>query len=473
MVYDVVVVGAGSNGATAAYFLAKRGFKTVLLEVSREPGSKCHGATEYAPTTFHGKSRPELAELMKKVIKNIPHLHPGDLGKGGFHYYVNKENRVVFKFHTEAPGDGWKETYGLNNPDFVSGLVEEAVKAGVTLKTGTSVVNVLRSKGKINGVITDRGEEIKARLTIAADGRISRIAKKIGLLKKWETTRCWYQYGETWKFRSEEEMFEYVDYGRHIFFGSTITPPYHWQACTLTLRPGGIVTVNAPTSWTPVSDILKAKKNPRNVYMRNLYNLMEVKRMLRPCKGFPDRPIQRQSTFMPGPPLQKPYMDGLIICGDAGGVGGICGQGYIAANYVAPLLEKGDLSEEALAGYKTARLLRGVELKSEHDEVSPTMLYFWTRGAGFGEYHGCSVDEMVENMRIAASPFILGAPRPEKVGEFGYVELGSWIIATKINYILTLYSPFLRSPNIFPRILKWVQKNQESFNKNKVFDHPF
>ena len=473
MTYDVAVVGAGSNGATAAHFLAKRGFKTVLLEMSKEPGEKCHGATEYAPVPFHGKSRPELAILMKKVIRKIPHLNPGDLGKGGFHYYVNSENRVVYKFYTEAPGDGWKETYGVNNPDFIRGLVKEAVKAGVELRTGNSVVDVILKSGKVNGVVTDRGEKIRARLTIAADGRISTVAKKVGLLKKWEINRCWYQYGETWKFRSEEEMFEYVDYGRHIFFGSTLTPPYHWQACTLTLRPGGIVTVNTPTSWTPVSDILKARKKPRSVYMKNLYRLMEVKRMLRPCKGFPDEPVQRQSTFMPGPPLKKPYMGGLIICGDAGGLGGICGAGYLAADYVTPLLKEGNLSERALSGYKKARLLRGVELPSEHDELSPTMTYFWTRGAGFGEQHNCSVDEMVENMRIGASPFILGAPNPEKVGEFGYVDLGAWIIATKINYIMTLYGRFLKNPKMFARILAWVQKNQESFEKNKVFDHPF
>ena len=200
---------------------------------------------------------------------------------------------------------------------------------------------------------------------------------------------------------------------------------------------------------------------------------MEVKRMLKPCKGFPEKPVQRQSTFMPGPPLKKPYKAGLIICGDAGGLGGICGAGYLAANFVTPLLEKGDVSAKALAGYKTARLLRGVELSSEHDELSPTMLYFWTRGAGFGEQHGCSVDEMVENMRIGASPFILGAPDPKKVGEFGYVDLGAWIIATKINYILTLYGRFLQNPKMFSRILAWVQKNQESFDKNKVFEHPF
>ncbi|MCX5885660.1 MAG: FAD-dependent oxidoreductase [Proteobacteria bacterium] len=108
MIYDVVIVGAGSNGSTAAYFLAKKGFKTLLIDMSRTPGDKCHGATEYAPGIIFA-NRPDLVELMKRVLERIPRLHPGDLGKGAFYYYVNKENRVVYKTHTEAPGDTWKE----------------------------------------------------------------------------------------------------------------------------------------------------------------------------------------------------------------------------------------------------------------------------------------------------------------------------------------------------------------------------
>ena len=479
MTYDVVIVGAGSNGSTAAYFLAKKGFKTLLIDMSRTPGDKCHGATEYAPGIIFA-NRPDLVELMKRVLDRIPHLYPGDLGKGAFYYYVNKENRVVYKTYAEAPGDTWKETHGVSNQVFVRELTREAVQAGAELRTSTAVVDVIREGDVIQGVVTEKGEQIRARLVIAADGRISTIAKKVGLLKKWDPNRCWYQYGEAWKFRSEEEMFEYVDYGRHIFFGSTLTPPYPWGACTLSLRPGGIVTVNAPTSWTSVDTMIKAKQNSRNVYIQNLYKLMEVKRMLRPCAGFPDKPFQRSSIFMPGPPLEKPYMGGLIICGDAGAVGGICGSGHLAAQYVIPLLEKGDLSEEALAGFTKARFRwwrdsdkEKSQATFELSELSPTRLMHWSTGAGFIEQYQCTIDEMVANMRLAGPPIILGAPDPKKVGEFGYIELGAWTIATKINYMLSMYGTYLQNPTMFPLIMKWMQRNIQSFKDNKVFDHPF
>lgn len=487
MIYDVIVVGAGSNGSTAAYFLAKKGFKTLLIEAGGTPGDKCHGATEYCPgVIFH--SMPELVDLQLKVIKQIPHLRPGDLGSGNFYYYVNKDNKVVFKSHTVAPGKtGQEESYSLHNCDFVRVLAQEAVNAGAQLIPGTAVVDIIREGDIVKGVVTEDGQRYKARLTIAADGRISTIAKKADLLKRWDPNICSYHYGEAWKFRSEEEMFEHVEHVRHMFYGPTLTPPKPWGACTMSLRPGGIVTVNAPTAWTPLSSMASAKKNSRHVYIQNLYRIMEVKRMLRPCEGFPDKPYQRQSCFMPGPPLTKPYLAGLVICGDAGGVGSICLPGYKTAQYVAPLLETDDLSDEALSGYNLARgrMSRIIyynedkqksgnnKLTKELSEVSETRIVLWSTGAGYMAKYDCSIDEMVENMRLAAIPHVMGVPDPEKCGEFGYMDMGAWLIAVKINHLLKLYGPILQNPKMFPNILKWFQKNEQSFNEKKTFDHPF
>ena len=156
MLYDAVVVGAGSNGSTAAYFLAKKGFKTLLLEMSKTPGDKCHGATEYAPGIIFA-NRPELVELMERVLNRIPHLYPGDLGRGAFYYYVNSENQVIYKTYTKAPGDTWKKTHGVNNQVFVRELAQEAVKAGAEMRTGIAVTDVLRDGNVINGVVTETG----------------------------------------------------------------------------------------------------------------------------------------------------------------------------------------------------------------------------------------------------------------------------------------------------------------------------
>ncbi len=487
MTYDVIIVGAGSNGGTAAYFLAKSGFKTLLIEASTTPGDKCQGATEYVPGVIY-HNRPRLVKLMKGVIKKIPHLNPGDLGRAHHYYYVDASNKVIFKSMSVAPGStAQEESYGVNNCDFVRVLSKEAVEAGAELRTGVKIASLLIKNQVVKGVITQSGEEIRAQLTIAADGRTSTVAKKAGLLRKWNKDICCYQYGEAWKFRSEEEMFEYVEYARHIFYGVTLTPPHPWGGCTMSLRPGGIVTVNAPTGFTPLSSMVRSQKNSRSKYIQNLYKIMEVKRMLRPCDGFPDRPYQRQSAFLPGPPLKKPYLAGLIICGDAGGVGGLCDAGERAATFVTPLLERNDLSEEALSDFAVARFSEAVQRKLKNNdeiqggaifskelgEVSPTRIVSWSTGAGYMDKHKCSMEQVVDNMRFAAMPHVMGVPSPEKCGEFGYEEMGAWLIAVKINHFLNMYAPILADPDMFPRILKWFQKNQQSFTENKVYDHPF
>jgi hypothetical protein len=97
----------------------------------------------------------------------------------------------------------------------------------------------------------------------------------------------------------------------------------------------------------------------------------------------------------------------------------------------------------------------------------------WSTGAGYMEKYDCSIDEMVENMRLAAVPHIMGAPNPQKCGEFGYIDMGAWLIAVKMSHLLKLYGPILQDPTMFPQIMKWVQKNEQSFNEKKIFDHPF
>ena len=83
---------------------------------------------------------------------------------------------------------------------------------------------------------------------------------------------------------------------------------------------------------------------------------------------------------------------------------------------------------------------------TELSEVSPTRIVHWSAGAGYVEKFNCSMKEMVENMRLAAVPHVMGTPSPEKCGEFGYVEMGAWLIAVKINHLLSLYGPILQDP---------------------------
>lgn len=465
MVYDVVVVGAGSNGLTAAYFIAKKGFKTLILERGRVAGEKCQGPTEF-PAMGQFKSDPPLYDLMSSVLKEVPHIR-NDWEVGTYIFYIDKNNKTRFKYYHDNPGEA-REVYSVHEPAFLKVMADKVVDAGAELRTSTPVVDVIRKGNAIKGVVTDDGEKIEAKLTIAADGRISTVARKAGLLKKWNEKDWHYQYGEAWKFKSEEEMIEATEGARYHFMGPNVSP-YTWMGATLRHRPMGIVTVNAPTA----ARLDTIRHNPR-WYIRNLYRVKEVKKMLSKCEGFPNKPIQRYSTVFPhfgAPSLKKVCMDGLLVVGDAAGTVGVVMHGRQAAQVAIPALEAGDCSEKRFVKYQEMidRFFKRVA-----DRTSAMRAMFGFRGPGL--VGDTDVKQMVENMRLAGPPVVYGAPNPKKVGgvEFlAFDEVVAWQIAIKINYLMTMYGPIMQKPEMLPKIIKWVHRNQESFNKKKVWDHPF
>jgi 2-polyprenyl-6-methoxyphenol hydroxylase-like FAD-dependent oxidoreductase len=56
-----------------------------------------------------------------------------------------------------------------------------AARPGVTLRTGARVVDLLREGERVVGVRTDEGEEIRAGLTLIAEGRHSRLRRALGI----------------------------------------------------------------------------------------------------------------------------------------------------------------------------------------------------------------------------------------------------------------------------------------------------
>ena len=122
MVYDVAVVGAGSNGLTAAYFIAKKGFKTVILERGRIAGEKCQGPTEF-PAIGRFKRDPPLYELMSSVLKEVPHIR-NDWEVGTYIFYIDKKNKTRFKYFHDNPGSEDREVYSVHEPVFLKVMAD-------------------------------------------------------------------------------------------------------------------------------------------------------------------------------------------------------------------------------------------------------------------------------------------------------------------------------------------------------------
>jgi len=178
---DVIVVGAGPAGSSAAYHLAAAGVDVLLLEKSSFPRDKICGDG-----------------LTPRAVKQLVALGL-DLDAPG--WQRNLGLRIVGAGHRlELP---WPELssfppYGLvrSRMDLDEILARHAEKAGARLMERTSVVGPVLDErtGRVTGVtakpVDDRGRQVgdevtySAPVVIAADGVSARIAVALGLERR-------------------------------------------------------------------------------------------------------------------------------------------------------------------------------------------------------------------------------------------------------------------------------------------------
>lgn len=173
--YDVIVVGAGPAGSSAALTAARAGARVVLLERGPFPGSKnAYGGVVYGRV---------LDEVLPQWWEEVP-----------FQRWVTRRSTMVLTetqaltvdFRTAAWGQAPYNGCTTFRADFDSWLAGKAVEAGAQLVTSTVATGLLRdATGKVVGVRTDRPDgDLRSAVVVAADGVNSFLAKEAGLLPR-------------------------------------------------------------------------------------------------------------------------------------------------------------------------------------------------------------------------------------------------------------------------------------------------
>ncbi len=165
---QVIVVGGGPAGISAAITIAKSGKEVILIERGNFSGSKnMFGGAIYTQPTK--EIFPDFEKTAPLERNNIKH-----------NYTILAETdstTVTYRDNTLH-----SNSYSVIRSKFDRWLAEEAKKAGVILVTQTVVKELILKKKKVIGVKTEL-EDYYADIVILADGVNSLLARQIGLRK--------------------------------------------------------------------------------------------------------------------------------------------------------------------------------------------------------------------------------------------------------------------------------------------------
>jgi flavin-dependent dehydrogenase len=181
---DVLIVGGGPAGAVAATVLARAGARVRIVDRASFPRDKLCGDSLNPGTLGILRRLGLAAEVEREGLAVEGMLVTGQVGR-----------TLVSVLGRYPPGVHGRS---LSRRDLDWALLREAARAGAQVETGVAVREALLDESAggpvVHGVKTGSNgtsRELKARVTIAADGRGSVLARSLGLSRPAEKPRRW------------------------------------------------------------------------------------------------------------------------------------------------------------------------------------------------------------------------------------------------------------------------------------------
>ena len=176
--YDVVVIGGGPAGSSAAALVAEQGFSTLLVE--REKFPRFHVGESLMPETFWPLQRLGLIDRMRKSQFTKKHSVQFVASSG-------KES-VPFYFQEHDPRES-STTWQVERADFDKMLFDRAAELGADCYDETRVLEVLFedvegsqvAKGVRLRLADGEVRDVECRVVMDGSGQQSLIANALGL----------------------------------------------------------------------------------------------------------------------------------------------------------------------------------------------------------------------------------------------------------------------------------------------------
>lgn len=391
--YDVIIIGGGPAGATAAALVAEAGHSVLVLERLQVP--RFHVGESLIPDTYWTLKRLGLLEQLKQSA--FPKKYSVQ--------FISADGResAPFYFDEYNPHES-SQTWQVERGDFDKLLLDNAVSKGAVLRSDAHVLDVLFDGQQAVGVrvkltdclpgeavagsMTDRQEalapggervatvrEIRSRVIIDASGQTAFLANRLGLKKPDPRLRK----GTVWSYWENAHR----------------EPGERNEGATL------ILSTKEKNSWfwyIPLSDNItsigctgdmeymfnKSRGTPADVYQQELERCPGLQKRLTEATRVRDHFTTKDFSYV----VTQPAGPGWVLVGDACGfIDPIYSSGVflalksaeLVADAVTAGLAANDVSAERLGAWY-ADYARG-------EEMFHKLVYaFYTREFNFAEF---------------------------------------------------------------------------------------
>jgi geranylgeranyl reductase family protein len=176
---DVLIVGAGPAGSSAAWHLAREGARVVMLDRARFPREK--PCAEYLS--------PEASRILSAMGALEACEGAGAAHLAGMVIRAPSGARIRGEFAAAHGFRAFRDRgLALRRPVLDTILLERARAAGAEVREGEQVLSVLKdSRGAVSGVHARAQDgaprDIRARMVIGADGLRSIVARRMGVAR--------------------------------------------------------------------------------------------------------------------------------------------------------------------------------------------------------------------------------------------------------------------------------------------------
>ncbi len=291
--HDVIIIGAGVAGATAAYYLAKAGKDILVIEKEKLPRHKtCGGGVVYRAK----QSLPfNIDEVVERNFKKIN--------------VYDYENDLCFKVNRKKPVINLVMRSNLDNL-----IISEAAKFGAKIYDGLTATNLINNDEYLE--VTANNSTFKSGFVIAADGASGVSLKVLGYEQKFFRAPA----VECEVYLSENEFERYKNIIRFDF--GYIPHGYGWVFPKNNHLSVGIALMK------------KAKLN-LNFFLKNYLEMLGYENVIN---------MKKHGFLIPINPFSfKPFLGRILLTGDTIGL-----ADPITAEGISYAIESGRMAAEAI-----------------------------------------------------------------------------------------------------------------------------